>query len=81
MALLQLPSPAAGAPQQFVLLPGGGGLLEVNRVCHEYGAWLIGDRLVAGALLILTLISCPLVVEGGALCSAVSCRWSGKRQL
>jgi hypothetical protein len=47
--LLQLPSPPTGAPQQYVLLPGGGGLLEVNRVCHEYGAWLVGDRLHAGA--------------------------------
>ncbi|GBF89016.1 hypothetical protein Rsub_01515 [Raphidocelis subcapitata] len=45
--LLQLPSPAAGAAQQFVLLPGGRGLLEVNRVRHEFGAWLVADRLHA----------------------------------
>jgi len=45
--LVQLPSPSTAAPQQFVLLPAAQGLLEVNRVRHEYGAWLVGDRLLA----------------------------------
>lgn len=49
LPLLQLPNPATGAAQQFVLLPGFGGLAEVNRVRQEHSAWLVGDRLLAGA--------------------------------
>jgi hypothetical protein len=67
--LLQLPNPATGAPQQFVLLPPANGdgdgdnggdaaaaaaaaaaprLLELNCVRHEFGAWLVGDKMLAG---------------------------------
>lgn len=47
LPLLHLPSPATGTGQQFVLLPGTQGLLEINCIRHEYGAWLIGDRLMS----------------------------------
>ncbi|KAI8468908.1 MAG: hypothetical protein J3K34DRAFT_522567 [Monoraphidium minutum] len=63
--LLQLPCPATGAAQQFVLLPGGGGLLEVNRVRHEYGAWLVGDKLMSdGGCLLCSPIDPTYVLLG-----------------
>lgn len=57
LSLLQLPSPATGAAQQFLLGGGddgsgsstGGGaplLSEVNRVRHEFAAWIVGGRVV-----------------------------------